>query len=312
MELKPIFDAIRKANSIVISGHVNGDADSIGACFAMAYCLKSLGKKPIVLLEDYSEKYKILPGFEFVYKGSIDNLSPDLFIALDCGEDFRLGKNLKLFNSTKNIVIDHHINPHYGNYNYIDTSASSTCELVYGIITQLGEIDINIAQCLYAGIVTDTGGFRFKSVSSKTMEITSKLLKYDFPFSIIYEKLMYQQTLNQFNGFINIVSNFVVVPEIKLVYSIATNEKMKQLGVSRGDLDGVPIFLKRIKTIDIAIFAYEINDGKTKISMRSTESDINVIARYFGGGGHKHASGIVMDFPPKVCIEKIVSHIKGI
>ncbi|MCL1996076.1 MAG: bifunctional oligoribonuclease/PAP phosphatase NrnA [Defluviitaleaceae bacterium] len=306
---KEITNTILSAHDIVISGHINGDGDSIGSCFAMAHALKSMGKNPMVLLEDYPSKYTILPGFDFVNKSK--NLKPDLFIALDCGEESRLGKAVNLFRNSPNIVIDHHVNEGYGDHNFINTNASSTCEIVYEVLMALGvEIDANIAFCLYAGIVTDTGGFRFKSTSPKTMEITGQLLKQDIPFAFIYERLIYQQTLHQFKGFLSIIGDFTIVPDINLVYTIATLEKMRELGITRGDLDGVVTMFKRIKEMDVAVFAYERENGTTKVSLRSDTINVNEIAQHFGGGGHKYASGIDMDSSPKQSIEQIVEWIR--
>lgn len=304
-----ITNAILSAHNIAISGHTNGDGDSIGSCFAMAHALKNMGKNPMVLLEDYASKYTILPGFNFVHSGK--NIKPDLFIALDCGEESRLGRSAELFKNSPNIVIDHHINSGYGDHNYIDSTASSTCEIVYEVLNAIGaKIDSNIAFCLYAGIVTDTGGFRFKSTSPKTMEITGQLLKQDIPFAFIYERLMYQQSLRQFKGFLSVIQDFTVVSDIKLVYTIATLKRMRQLGITRSDLDGVVTMFKRIKDIDVIVFAYERENGTTKISLRSDTTDVNELARYFGGGGHKYASGVEMAAPPKQCIEQIMQRVR--
>ena len=312
MDLSQINDVIKVAQNIVVAGHVNGDGDSIGACLAMAFCLEKIGKSPTVYLGNIAEKYSILPGFNFVHKGNISDIpTPDLFISLDCGEDSRLGEDiLPLFKKTKSIVIDHHVNLGFGDYNYIVPTASSTCEILYDIIVSLCEMDRNIAQCLYAGLVTDTGGFRLSNTNTKTFEVASHLVKEDIPFSQICEKLMYELTLKQFNGFISIVSKFVYVSDINLVYVIATKEEMDKLQITRTDLDGVSNMLRRISELEISIFAYETDNNKVKISLRSRSININKVAKALGGGGHINASGVVLDMPVNEAVEKVINKIR--
>ena len=297
-----IINVIKNAKNIVIAGHISPDADSIGACFAMAHALKNMGKQVWVIMDKYSDKYKILPGWDFVTQSDID---PDLFISVDCGDEARLGSAIPLFKSTKSLVIDHHINTGFGDYNYIDTNASSTCEMLFQVISDLTDITKDIAVCLYSGILTDTGGFRFKATSPKTMEVVSQLLHFDFDFNMIYEKLMFEQTLHQFHGFLSILNDYVYDKELDFVYVTATKEKMSGLGITRNDLDGIINFFNRIKEMKVAAFAYETDEGNTKVSLRSHSFDVNSIASFFGGGGHKLASGCEFDLTPDKAIEKI-------
>ena len=309
-EIEQIVSKIKNSKKIALAGHISPDADSIGACFAMAYALDKIGKKVWVILDSYSEKYDILPGFDFVVQ-SDKNIKPDLFIALDCGDEKRLGPALPLFKSTENIVIDHHVNKGFGDYNYIDKDSSSTCEMLFDIIKSLTKLNTNIAKCLYAGIITDTGGFRYKDTTQKTMKIASKLLKYDFDFNDVYETLMYQQTFNQFSGFISIVNDYVYDNKLKFVYTTATEEKMKSLNIDKNDLDGVASFFTRIKDAKLSAFAYEIEKNKTKVSLRSTWYNVNYLAKHFGGGGHRLASAFQIDLSPNEAIEKIKEKLEN-
>ena len=309
--IEQIQNLIHGANDIVISGHINGDADSIGSSFAMAFAISKLGKTPKVIIEGYGEKYRVLPGFEFLYEGALVDLNPELFIALDCGEAFRLGDALPVFErSQKNILIDHHINEGFAQLNYVDETASSTCEMVYGVLANWVAIDTQIAMCLYSGILTDTGGFRFPSTTPVTLEVVSQLLKHDFDFTGIYEKLMYEQSLEQFTGWRSIINDFKVVPEVKLIYTTANLEKMNELNLSKYDLEGLIVMLNRVKEMDLAIFAYETEKGKSKVSFRSKYQDVNALARVFGGGGHMRASGAIMDQDPQTAVGLIIEELK--
>lgn len=307
-----ILKVIKEAENIVIAGHINPDADSIGSSMALAHALNRIGKSPKVLIEEYNKKFEVLPGFNYVYIGSKEELNPEVFICLDCGDINRLGKNIEIFNkSSKTIVIDHHIsNKYYGEYNLIDTQVSSTSELIYTIIEKLTEIDYNIASCIYAGILGDTGGFRFKSTSSYTLQIISKLLNHNIPFTKIYDEIMFAQNLNEFKAYINVVSRFNIVSDLNLAYVSITLNELIDLGVKPNDLDGIGDFIMRIKGIEITIFAYETLNNETKVSLRSKLKDVNKIASYFGGGGHINASGCLIKQKPEKAVAMVINKIR--
>lgn len=311
--LNDIIKEISDAHDIVISGHIDPDADSIGSSLALAHLLSKIGKKPKVLMGDYKEKFHILPGFNYLYKGNVSDLKLDLFICVDCGDINRLGENLELFLKARStIVIDHHIsNNFFGKLNYIDANASSTCELIYILLDQMGEIDQNIASCLYAGILSDTGGFRYKSTSPYTLEIASKLLSCNIPFNKIYDEVMYMRSLNEFKSYISIVNKFEVVTDINVAYTSVTLDEMDSLNITFKDLEGIGEFLMRIRGVEISIFAYEKFKGITKISLRSRHEDVNKIAGYFNGGGHKYASGCIIEEEPLKAIANVINKIRN-
>jgi len=310
--INEILDIIKNAEDVVIVGHVSPDGDSIGSCFAMAHLFDRLGKKPKVLLEDYSQKYTIIPGFEFVYGGDIDALSPDLFVVLDCGSKDRIQLGANLFDRAENtIVIDHHAsNDNYGKFNYVDPKASSTCEMVYEIIINLIPLDKQIAACLYAGIVCDTGGFRFESVAPRTFEIAGELLKQGINITKICEELLIVKDVDELKAYLEVISTFKMVEDAKLSYCTITIAEMKRLGITSKELDSVSSFLLRARQADIAIFAYETGEGKTKLSIRSKAPDVNKLASNFGGGGHKLAAGCIIDAMPEEAIEIVLGKIR--
>ena len=309
-----LLKTIKEAQHIVIAGHISPDADAIGACFALAHALANIGKTVRVVMDDYSDKYTVLPGWEFVITSEqAYHELHDLFIALDCGDISRVGDaNTPLFRRSTSIVIDHHVhvNEGFGHINIIDTNASATCEILFEVIKTLTPITREIAMCLYAGILTDTGGFRFRATSPKTMNIVSQLLTHDFDFSDLYEKLMFEQTFHQFQGFMSVVNDYTYDHELDFVYTIATRDKLNSLGITKNDLDGIVNFFKRIKEMQVAALAYELAPGKTKISLRSHRFNVNQIAAYFGGGGHKLASACQFDLPPDQAIEQIKDKLR--
>ena len=311
--IEEIIQVIDNAENIVIAGHINPDADSVGSSLALANLIFKTGKISKVIMKEYNSKLKIIPGFDYVYEGDTKTLAPDLFICVDCGDIDRLGELVELFKSTENtIVIDHHIsNNYFGKYNYVKAQVSSTCELVYEIAEKFTGLDKDIASCIYAGMLSDTGGFRYKSTSPYTLEIASKLLTYEIPFTEIYGELMYKKSMAEINAFKYALNNVKIVEDMKLAYTTITLEERMVSDISTKDLDGVSELIMRIRGIEMSVFAYEKEKNQTKISLRSKEKDVNKIALHFNGGGHKNASGCVCNESPDEAVKLIVAKIRS-
>ncbi|MCL1861942.1 MAG: DHH family phosphoesterase, partial [Defluviitaleaceae bacterium] len=192
--LDEILQIIREGNDFIVAGHVGPDGDSIGSCFALALALHKMGKNVQVLLEPYARKFKVIPGKEFLFSGEKESLQPEIFVALDCADSARLGEpNKAVFERAKTtICIDHHnTNIGFADYNYIDPEASSASEMVFEVIEQLTTSTHDIAAAIYAGIVSDTGGFRYNATAKSTMETSARLME-QISFTDIYNELMHK------------------------------------------------------------------------------------------------------------------------
>ena len=311
-DLSKIISVIEKSNNIVIAGHTNPDPDSIGSCLAMAMALNKKGKKVNVLLEDFSRKFDIIPGKNFIFKGDINILKPDLFISLDCGGIERLGNSVDLFKECENtIVIDHHIsNNYFGKYNFINPNVSSASELVYKIIVNICDIDKDIASAIYAGILVDSGGFRHKTTSSETLKIASCLLEKDIDFSNIYNRLIKMKTYEEFSIFKKAIGKAIVLKDIPVAYTTLTFEDFKECNADNKDIGGIVEFILNMEGIEVSILAYQKSESETKISLRSKNIDVNKIASQFGGGGHINASGVTLRKNIEDSIEDILSCLR--
>ncbi|TAH59562.1 MAG: bifunctional oligoribonuclease/PAP phosphatase NrnA, partial [Gottschalkiaceae bacterium] len=160
-----IIKVIKESANIIILSHIAPDGDSIGSSLALFNALIKHGKNAKFVLDDVvPEIYKFLAGADEVEKPS-NNYDYDVVIVLDSGDIGRLGKSAKYLNKKSIINIDHHIsNTSFGTHNMIDSNAAATAEIVYNIIRALGiDIDKDIAECLYTGIVTDTGQFQYSN-----------------------------------------------------------------------------------------------------------------------------------------------------
>ena len=309
-----ICDKIRQHNNIVIAGHEFPDGDSIGSCLALALALNGMGKKVWAVIDDFGEKYSIIPGQELIYKGDVNELNPDLFICVDCPSADRLGKAAMLLQKTSEVIcIDHHkSDDFFGKYNYVNSNVSATCELVFHVLERLDIMNTDIASAIYAGIVYDTGGFLHQSTTPECLGITSKLIKQNIPFTSIYNAMLKERTLNSARMLGLALSRLKL--EDSVCYSYITQQDLIEAGASVDDLDQISNELLTTKDSAVSVFVYEKSKDFSKASFRSRTVDVREVAKSFGGGGHERAAGANMHSSAKealaLAIDKVYKAIE--
>lgn len=289
---------LTNAKTVAISGHVRPDGDCVGSCMGLYQYIKTNfdGIKVDVYLEDIPESFKpmIEATKDILHETKQENY--DLFIALDCGELGRLGFSGELFEKAKTtLCIDHHVsNKAFADENYIVPEASSTSELVYRLMDK-EKITLEIAECLYLGIVHDTGVFQYSCTSPETMEIVADLMRKGIRASEIVDKTFYEKTYAQNQILGRALLESFLIMDGKCIVSWITKSMMKFHGVTSKDLDGIVSQLRITKGVEVAILLYETGSQEYKVSLRATgDVDVSKIAQYFGGGGHKKAAGVTM------------------
>lgn len=293
-----LIKAIKAAQNIAIGGHIRPDGDCTGACLAVYLYIKEKfsDKQAHVYLETIPESFHFLKGADQIQSEISETDKPDLFIALDCGDKGRLGFSAALFERAENtLCIDHHVsNQSFAKQNHILPDASSTSELIYDL---LGTENISkyIAECLYLGIVHDTGVFRHSCTQPSTMEAAAKLMEKGINFTKIITETFDEKTYvqNKILGYALMKSELLL--DGRCIASSVDQNAMREFQILPRQLDGVVNQLKLTHGTDVAIFMYELEDGSYKISLRSNESvDVSRVAGTFGGGGHARASGANM------------------
>jgi phosphoesterase RecJ-like protein len=289
MNYKEVLDIARNSDNIYITGHVNPDGDCIGAVLAMAMLLEEDGILAKVVLEKVSEVYDFLPIEKYVISEVNEDI--DLLITLDCGDESRVLDFLKTSNTLINI--DHHkSNNFFGKYNHVVVDTSSTCEIIYNMIDDKSKITKEIATSLYTGIVYDTGCFKHSNTSRNTHLIAGELIKFEFDFTEIINRLLYYKTVTALKARSIAVGNMKLHNDNKVITSFITLNDMKKLNAGKESTEGIVQMLNEIKGIECAVFAYEIDDDSYKVSLRSKGMiDVCKVAGIFGGGGHVKASG---------------------
>ncbi len=312
--MKDFATYLEGVQTVAIAGHVRPDGDCVGSCLATYNYIKDNYPKIEVTLylQPIPNIFKFLSRADEIIHSCEEDKTYDLFIAQDCGDLKRLGDAAKYFETAKKtICVDHHVsNDNFADENYIFPYASSASELVFELIGEKS-ITKKIAECIYVGMVHDTGVFQYSCTSAKTMEIAGKLMEMGIDFSKIVDETFYTKTFEQNQILGKALLNSRLLLDGKMIASVITMEEMKQYHVLPKHLDGIVNQLRVTKGVEAAVFLYENEDGSYKVSTRSNGL-VNVaeLAVKFGGGGHERAAGFSMEGTPEDLIEKVAFEIE--
>lgn len=311
---KMLIEAVKKANNIAIGGHIRPDGDCVGACIGLYLYLKEMfpEKELKVYLEEIPNTLKFMKGTEHICHEIPEGKVYDLFIALDCGDMDRLGFSRPLFEKAKaTFCVDHHLsNQAFADENVILPDASSTSELIYDLLAY-EKISKEVAECLYTGMVHDTGVFRYTCTHPSTMRAAAALMEKDINFSTIITKTFDEKTYVQNQVLGKCLMESELMLDGKCIFSSLSKEEMEHYQVLPKHLDGIVSQLKLTKGVDVSIFAYELEKGTFKVSLRSTEAvDVSVIAGIFNGGGHARAAGCTLKGEIKEQVQAVLSEIQ--
>ncbi|OEK07303.1 exopolyphosphatase [Flavivirga aquatica] len=309
---------------IIIVPHKNPDGDAIGSTLGLYhYLLKGNHQVHVIVPNDYPTFLKWIPGNDSILKHDsqtevseqlIDDA--DIIFTLDFNAFHRTGnmESILVKSSAIKIMIDHHQAPDsYATYMFSDVSMSSTCQMVYHFIDMLDDtslIDADIATCLYVGIMTDTGSFRFASTTSKTHQIIAQLIEKGANNSEIHNNVYDTNSYERLQLLGCALTNLRVIPESRTAYITYSQEELNKFNYKKGDTEGVVNYALSLEGIVLAaIFIEDKQEGIIKISLRSKGNfSVNEMSRlHFNGGGHNNAAGGKSDLSLKDTVEKFIS-----
>ncbi|MCG8182617.1 DHH family phosphoesterase [Tenacibaculum piscium] len=299
---------LSQPKNIVIIGHRNPDGDAVGSTLGLKHYLDKKGHTAqVVMPNEYPDFLHWIPGSETVYRFDRQNKQSvraleksNIVFLLDFNALHRVGGDMQnTLEKYKNefALIDHHQQPDDFKYMYSDVSMSSTCQMVYNFIEMMGDvtlIDENIATCLYTGIMTDTGSFRFRSTTSKTHRIIADLIDKGAQNDKIHSNVHDSNSYNRLLLLGQALSNMKLLPEYKTAFITLSEEEKKKFNYEKGDTEGVVNYALSLKGIVFAaIFIEDKEQGIVKMSLRSKGNfSVNQFARnHFDGGGHDNAAG---------------------
>jgi len=304
-EFKDLKDLILKNHKFIITCHVNPDADALGSELAMYYILKKLDKKIRIINYSTTPENLLFLDTESVlevYNSKIHDdviLNSDAVIFLDLNAINRTKLMAEVFNKFNKvkICIDHHEYPeNFTDYIISLTENCATGEIIYDFIKATGicEVDYNIAYCLYAAIMTDTGSFRFERTSPKTHRIIAEFLELGIKPNEIYINVYEKSNIEKIKLLGLMLSNLMINEEKNICYYLITQDLINNYGVEESEIDGFVNNTLTIKGIKVGMLFIELTDG-FKVSLRSRgKIPVNILAKKYGGGGHLNASGIRM------------------
>lgn len=309
MQNLPAFkEFMNQPRKVVIVTHVKPDADALGSSLGLAGYLKKKGHTvKVITPSDYPDFLTWMPGNSEVLIFQKDKpkaaeafiSQSDIVFCLDFSSLQRINELGRMVEkaAAKKVLIDHHLEPEkFAEFEQWDDTAASTAELVYKLIRDIGDedlVDQNIANCLYAGIMTDTGGFRHPNTTYEVFQIASALVAHGADPSGVSKLIYDTNTLERLRlmGFV-LSEKLNVLPEYRTAFITLSAEELKKFGSQTGDTEGLVNYGLSIKGIRLSAL---ISDRKEniKLSFRSLGSfSVNELARkHFEGGGHRNAAG---------------------
>ncbi|MCA9401008.1 MAG: bifunctional oligoribonuclease/PAP phosphatase NrnA [Candidatus Omnitrophica bacterium] len=312
MKIKTLLNRLLKYNSFLISTHVNPDPDALCSELAIADFLRGQGKL-VTIVNELSVPYRFdfLPGSRRIKSVSqkFRNNHP-AWIVLDCGDINRIGRVLDFKKEDQALFnIDHHVtNTGFGEFNFVDVKASSTCEIIYELL-QIGgfKLNRNTATNLYIGIMTDTGSFRYANTSARTHEIIADLMQYRLPIAQIYSDIYESLPLKDMMNVMKVFKKLRFVCQNRIISILLSKKTIKAFSEDFDLRDFIFKFVRSIKDVEGVVIFTEVERNVTRINFRS-KGKLNVakIAHQFDGGGHKNASGGVVRASMKKAQEKVL------
>jgi phosphoesterase RecJ-like protein len=323
-EISEIKDLLKSPKKIVIVPHKNPDGDAMGSTLGLYHYLKLFNHDATIIApNDYPDFLKWLPGEEFVLKYDTDKtksdeliLNAELVFTLDFNALHRTGDMETLIFEAKGvkILIDHHQQPdNYAKYIYSDVTMCSTAQMIYHFIEMLGDvktINSDISTCLYTGIMTDTGSFRFRSTTSTTHRVIANLIDNGADNAQIHNNVYDTNSYNKLQLLGCALSNLKLISDSNTAYITLSQKELNTFDYKKGDTEGVVNYALSLNGVKFAvIFIENKSEGIIKISLRSKGNfDVNTFAReHFNGGGHINASGGRSELSLKKTVEKFIS-----
>ena len=312
--MESLQEVLTGAKSAAIGGHVHPDGDCAGSCLAVYnYIRENFPQMTVDLyLDPIPDEFRFLKHAEDIKTADADVPVYDVFLALDCGDAMRLGKAERYFHAAKKTVcVDHHkSNLSFAQENYIFPHASSTSELVYELMEE-SLISKAVAECIYLGIVHDTGVFQYSSTTSQTMQVAGRLMDKGIDHSRIIGDTFFAKSYVQTRILGVALAKSRLYFDGQCIVSILSQNEMKEVGADTKDLDAIVSQMRAVKGVEAAVFIYENEDGTFKASLRSEDRvDVSEIAVKFGGGGHAKAAGATMNGTAEEIQDQLLTEIR--
>lgn len=313
MTLDNILEEIKKAETIVVLCHESPDGDAVASSLSVMHAVAKLGKEADVIIPEYSKVFDFLPGADKILQKGRTNKC-DLAISVDCSDLKRLVGGKEYFETAKRTIeIDHHsVNSMFADFNYVDPVAPACCQVLIGMFEYFGiDIDKELGTCLLTGIITDTGGFQYSSVTSDTFEFAAQLLRKGVNISKICQEVLRTKTKAHCQLEKLIYERLEFIENGKIAITYLTLKDYAEYSNDMGDDEGLVESIRDIEGVEVAVLLKEKENGGFKISMRSKDNvNVSDICLLLGGGGHPRAAGCFITGDVSQAKTKVINTIK--
>jgi len=294
-----VVELVRQAPRVALACHVAPDGDALGSMLAFHLLCLAHGKDSVASWADpvdVGPQYRFLPGLDLATKPADYPAAPELMVSFDCGSVGRLG-HLKASARAAStlVVIDHHAtNPGYGTLNIVDPSAPATVVLVRELARRLGwDLDHDVALCLFAGLVTDTGRFQYSNTTPATFALAQELAEFGLPIAEVTRQLFDEHRFEYMQLVADCIQRAQLDRDLRFVATWVSVDDMAHRGCDLAETEGLIDVIRRTAEADISCVLKEAPDG-IRVSLRAvSDYDVGALAGRFGGGGHRYAAGFV-------------------
>jgi phosphoesterase RecJ-like protein len=314
-EYKKAADFFRTHDNFLLLVHEKPDGDALGSCLGAAHLLQQMGKSFRLINDDpIPNKFSFLPLADRFELPDGVNERFQAVISFDCGDRKRLGRSGELIAEDAHILnIDHHAtNDRFGTANLVDLTAAATSQIVYKIARELEEeLSLDAATCLYTGMVTDTGGFRYSNTTEEVLLIAADLLRKGVQPYHVVDKVMETMTWAQLQMIREGLDTLGRDESGRIAWVTVTREMLERVGGDEEDVEGLVNYPRNVEGVEVGLCFREVAPGKVKVSFRSKYVvDVGKIALEFGGGGHARAAGCKVDGSLEEVRDRVLARVK--
>lgn len=309
--LNEIASVLKGASCVLVACHVRPDGDALGSGFGLCKALKNAGKRAYMLLDEAPPaRLAILSGMdEFYGELPVSLNEADLFVTVDCAEESRIGDFDSAYTryKGKTVNIDHHVsNEGFAKYNYVLPESTATCEILPSVLQAAGfEITKEIADLFAMGLLTDSGNFSHRDVSSNTYKVAALLKDCGADLYEIGYKMFSCQTKARAMLYKRVLNSMRFELDDKLVFMTITQKDFEETQTDKSQTEGFVDYPLSIEGVEVAVSVMEVKKNQYKVSLRSRNVNVNAVAAVFGGGGHVLASGCMLCCEYEEVIDRI-------
>ena len=310
---KGIAQWLSAHDDIAILTHYSPDGDALGSTLAMLCALRAKGKRACAVCQDeVPPRYHILPHWEEIVRPDALPFTPRAILAVDCGDEGRMGAAQALLKGRDMAVVDHHaINRGYVQVCFLDGDAAAAGELIEMVIGEMGvSLTREMAECLYTAIATDTGNFSFSNVSAGTFRAAARMKDAGADTEELNFQLFRKTSAARVHLMGRALSGLRYLDGGDIALMRLWQKDFEETGAIRSDAENLVNFGVETENVKVAIQATEQADG-IRFSLRSRgTANVAEIAGALGGGGHEMAAGVTLPLPMDEAVEKVVSQVR--